>query len=91
MKKDSGKIKKFRLSPRKSLGARLLLWFFAVSVLPLLIIIAVGMPFTYKTSREAAVKTLTFSFNQKYEQINTYFHELIQHTTVRNRLDFVLP
>ena len=67
------------------------MWFFAISVLPLLIIIAIGLPFTNKTSQKAAIKTLTFSYNQKYEQLSNYYHELVQHTIVQSRLDFTLP
>jgi CheY-like chemotaxis protein/HAMP domain-containing protein len=87
----SGKMKKIIFSPKKSLGARLLMWFFSVSVLPLLIIIAVGLPFTNMTSRQAAINTLTFSYNQKYEQLSNYYRELVQHTVVQSRLDFTLP
>ncbi len=84
-------MKKLIFSPKKSLGARLLMWFFSVSVLPLLIIIAIGLPFTNRTSRQVAINTLTFSYNQKYEQLSSYYRELVQHTIVQSRLDFTLP
>ncbi len=91
MKESSAKERKTSFSPSKSLRTRLLMWFFAVSVLPLLLIVAIGIPLLLNISKQTAVKTLTFSFNQENERLNNYFNELVQHTIVQPRLDFAMP
>jgi len=91
MKSDKVKTEKISFSPKKSLGARLLLWFFLVSVLPLLIIIAIGLPFTKNTSKRVAIQTLTFSFNQKNDQVNNYFRDLVRHSVLQSQFNIALP
>jgi len=70
MKNPYGKSKRNSFSARKSLGFRLALWFFTVSVIPLIIIPVVGTVITKKSTGDAAQKMLTFSFHQKYDQFN---------------------
>jgi len=91
MKNSADKKEKFSFSPSKSMRARLLIWFLSVSVLPLLLIVAIGIPLLLNISKQTAVKTLAFSFRQENEKLNNYFNELFQNTISQSRLDFAMP
>ncbi len=65
-----------RFSPSRSLGARLLVWFFAVSVFPLLIIGIIGYNLSQKTGNSAAIKVVEHSFRERLDILNHYFHGL---------------
>ena len=77
MKEKPGKKTRHSLSPGKSLRTRLLLWFLAVSVLPLLITLIIGLPVANVVSEDSAIKSLDFSFRQELNQIDRYFREVI--------------
>jgi len=65
-----------RLSPRKHLDTRLLIWFFAVSLLPLIIIGIVGSTMSKKTGNTAAIRTVSHSFEQQQVLISKYLESL---------------
>lgn len=88
MKDTSDRVKKFSFSIRKSLGFRLALWFFMVSILPLIIIPVVGTVITMQSTHEAARKMLSFSFLQKRQQIGDYFTGMVRYTLTQAQLDF---
>ncbi|MEI6885544.1 MAG: response regulator [Bacteroidota bacterium] len=88
MKDTSDRVKKFSFSVRKSLGFRLAIWFFMVSILPLIIIPVVGTVITMKTTHEAARNMLTFSFNQQRQQLSGYFTGMANYTLTQAQLDF---
>ncbi|MEI7491354.1 MAG: response regulator [Bacteroidota bacterium] len=77
MKEKSGRKTRQFLSPGKSLRTRLLLWFLAVSALPLFIILIVGLPVANIVSENSAIKSLDFSFRQEFNQIDRYFREVV--------------
>jgi len=66
------------ISPRKRLGVRLLIWFFVVSIVPLALIGIVGSALSTKTGNSAALRTVTYSFNQELKMVNNYFRRVKQ-------------
>jgi len=88
MKEASVRTRKFSFSPRKSLGARLAFWFFSVSIVPLIIIPIVGTVITNKSTREAAVNMLNFTFREKHGQLGNYFRGMAQYANTQAQLDF---
>ena len=77
MKEKSGRKTRQYMSPGKSLRTRLLLWFLAVSALPLFIILVIGLPTANIVSENSAIKSLDFSFGQEFKQVDRYFREMI--------------
>lgn len=71
-----------RISPRRRLGTRLLLWFFAVSIVPLIFIGLVGYTLSQKTGNTAAMKTVEYSFGQNLGMVNQYFKNIRLATTL---------
>ena len=65
-----------RLSPKRHLGARLLIWFFVVSIVPLAIIGIVGTQLSSRTGNEVAIRMVTSSFHQQASLVNNYFRRV---------------
>ena len=77
-------------SPRKRLGVRLLIWFFVVSIIPIALIGIVGSMLSTKTGNSAALRTVTYSFDQELKMVNNYFRRIRQITQIQSRENEVI-